>query len=74
MKQIFRYATLFREPGPGAVPRDGLLCCGYTRDITPDGRLSWGWVDYNRELSPDEVSKYELEYIYCLNVAEGSKK
>ena len=23
--KLYEYATLFREPGPGAVPTDGLL-------------------------------------------------
>lgn len=73
MKQVFRYATLFREPGPGAVPCDGLICCGYTREETPLGRLAWGWADYERKLTEKEVSDYELEFIYNLNVSEGSE-
>ena len=74
MKKIVRYATLFREPGPGAVPRDGLLCCGYTREETPNGYLAWGWADYDRTLTDEEVYKYELEHIYTLNISEDEKK
>lgn len=73
MKQVFRYATLFREPGPGAVPWDGLICCGYTREKTPLGRLAWGWADYNRKLTDKEISEYELEYIYTLKISEEKK-
>lgn len=68
---VYRYATLFREPGPGAVPKDGLLFCGYTRDKTPSGRLSWGFADYDRKLTEEEVKQYELEYVLNTNVAEG---
>ena len=70
MKKVVRYATLFRAPGPGAVPKDGLICCGYTRGTTPKGRLAWGWADYNRNLTEKEISDYELEYVYTLNSSE----
>lgn len=73
MKQVFRYATLLREPGPGAVPKNGLICCGYTKGNTPKGRFAWGWADYERKLTDEEVSQYELEYIYNLKIAEGSE-
>ena len=60
---IFRYATLLRPPGPGAVPRDSLTACGYDETVTPSGRHSWGWCEYNRRLSPDEISHFDLEQI-----------
>lgn len=28
--KLYEYATLFREPGPGAVPRDGSIDYGCT--------------------------------------------
>lgn len=73
MKKVVRYATLFREPGPGAVPKDGLICCGYTRGITPKGFHAWGWADFDRELTEKEISDYELEYIHTLNLTEEGK-
>ena len=58
-----RYATLMREPGPGAVPKQGLIECGYTKGYTPKGHYAYGWADYSRKLSEDEVNAYELEYV-----------
>lgn len=65
---VYRYATLFREPGPGAVPRDGLIDCGYTKGKTPSGRDCWGWVEYNRKLTEEEISQYELEYVIEIDI------
>lgn len=73
MKQVFRYATLFREPGPGAVPKEGLICCGYTKGITPKGHQACGWADYNRELTEKEIRDFELEYVHKMQIAEGSE-
>ena len=61
--KLYEYATLFREPGPGAVPTDGLLYCKYERFQTPSGYLTWGYAVYNRELTKEEIKNYELEYI-----------
>lgn len=60
----YRYATLLRPPGPGAVPRDGLLQCGYSENLTPSGRRSWGWAEYDHHLSPEDVAHYDLEPLF----------
>lgn len=70
---IARYATLLRPPGPGAVPCDGLIQCGYTEGYTPSRHHAWGWADYNRELTPEEVRHYDLEKLYATNCFEGGK-
>ena len=61
--KLYEYAELFREPGPGAVPTEGLLYCKYERFQTPTGYLAWGSAVYNRELTQEEIKNYELEYI-----------
>lgn len=64
MKILYRYACLMRPPGPGAVPRDGLVECGYEQDVDPDtGQDYWGWCDYDRPLTKKEISSYELCYL-----------
>lgn len=60
---IYRYATLMRPPGPGAVPRRGLVSTNEQHLITPIGHFAWGVADYNRELNQVEVDAYELELV-----------
>lgn len=60
----YRYATLLRPPEPGAVPRDGLLQCGYSENLTPSGRRSWGWAEYDHQLSTEDVAHYDLEPLF----------
>lgn len=60
---IARYALLMRPPMPGAVPRNGLIECQEIRGVTPSGRAAWGWAEYNRLLSDQEIASYELEYM-----------
>lgn len=57
------YATLFREPAPGAIPQAGLQECRYDRVQTPSGRMAWGEAVYNRQLTDAEIKSYELEYM-----------
>lgn len=70
---IARYAALLRPPGPGAVPRDGLLQCGYAEETTPSGRRSWGWAEYSRELAQEEIIHYDMEHMYTANETHGEK-
>ena len=60
---IYRYATLMRPPGPGSVPRKGLVGSEGQHTTTPTGHFAWGTVDYNRELNQEEVDAYELEFV-----------
>lgn len=59
----YRYALLMRPPQLGALPIDGLLITSCEPVDTPSGHHSWGWAEYNRMLSPEEIVHYELEYI-----------
>ena len=54
------YKTLLRPPGPGAVPRDGLLWtdCNETRS---DNRHYWGHAVYSRKLTKEECEHYDME-------------
>lgn len=59
---VYRYACLMRPPGPGAVPRDGLLQCLYDYAMWYPDKY-WGEVEYSRQLTPDEIDHYDLEDI-----------
>ena len=57
------YYCPMRPPAPGAIPTLGLVHISvYDKrryDMTID-RMVWGFVVYNRPLSPSEVDEYEL--------------
>ena len=57
-----RYRALMRPPGPGAVPRDGLVESRCIESISPSGHHVWGWVVYNRYLTDEEINHYDLEF------------
>lgn len=59
---IYRYYTLYRPPMPGTIPRHGLEGIKSFDDRTEvePGIRAWGYADYNRPLSAEEVSEYEL--------------
>ena len=69
MKRV-RYATLMRPPQPGAIPRQGILEVCARTGIAPSGHHAWGWVEYDRELTEEEVKHYDLEYISSAEVVE----
>ena len=56
---VWRYYLPNRPPVPGAVPKDGLV-------NVHDGNIMWGtfdfygYVEYNRKLTKQEVDDYEL--------------
>ena len=58
-----RYATLMRPPQPGAIPRIGLQEIHECEFFAPSGHHAWGWAEYNRRLTDEEISEYELEEI-----------
>ena len=60
---IFRYGTLMRPPGPGAVPRKGLMQTIGKHFNAPTGHFCWGLAEYDRALTDEEINEYELEYI-----------
>lgn len=62
-KQLYRYYCPMRPPMLGAIPKSGLVSvhCFDMREFTEAaGREVWGWAEYNRELSENDVYNYEL--------------
>lgn len=62
-----RYATLMRPPVPGSIPKEGLLEVKDIKGITPSGHPAWGWAEYDRFLTEQQIKEYELEYISKTN-------
>ena len=62
MKTVYRYYTPFRPPMPGAVPRQGLdrVECYDSWQNVGNGVCAYGFAEYFRPLSENEISDYEL--------------
>ena len=65
-----RYATLMRPPMPGAVPRKGLLEMKEIEGNAPSGHHAWGWAEYDRFLTGEEIRDYELEYVHSTETVD----
>ena len=73
MNEEHVYLGLMRPPGPGAVPRDGLIWAGDEEGVSKlSGRSYWGRVAYSRMLEAEEVEDYELEYLGMKHPATGT--
>ena len=60
--KVWRYYTRLRPPMPGAIPRQGLVrCWAFDWRQVFDGVGCWGYAEYDRPLTPQEVVWYELE-------------
>lgn len=60
---IYRYYTLYRPPMPGTIPRlglEGIMSFDDRTEVEP-GIRAWGYADYNRPLTDEEISEYELK-------------
>lgn len=71
MKTYYRYATLMRPAGLGAVPRDGLVACEDCYGYAPSGHQMYSIADYDRRLTDKEIADYELEFCHTLEVEEN---
>lgn len=59
--KVYRYYCRFRPPMPGAIPKQGLVnLTSFDYRQSYDGIECWGWVEYDRELTKDEINDYEL--------------
>lgn len=59
---VYRYYCLYRPQAPGAVPK-GMVGMEETMEDTYFPQIectAWGYVDYTRRLTDEEVSQYEL--------------
>lgn len=59
----YTYGCLERPPGPGSVPREGLIRCADTECFDAAGWRCWGWVEYDRPLKAFEQAHYALSLI-----------
>ena len=68
---LYRFATLMRPAGPGAIPREGLWACqDYENLVLPSGHHAYDVVTYGRKLTQKEIDDYELEFIDYQEVEE----
>ena len=59
--KVYRYYCQFRPPMPGAIPRDGLVnIADFDYPQSFNGISAWGWAEYSRPLTDDEIYHYEL--------------
>ena len=56
----YTYKTLLRPPGPGAVPREGLIRTDETESWFGSQHY-WGHAVYNRRLTKEETEHYDME-------------
>lgn len=61
--KYYRYGFLLRPPGLGCQPRDGLVSTLAEEDADIDGTPLWGWAIYDRRLTDEEVSHYDLRFL-----------
>lgn len=65
---MYRYYCAKNPPEHGKLTELGLLSeplrgvqCYAVRYYVPEiDRMAWGWVEYDHELTPEEVAKYGL--------------
>lgn len=63
MTERYRYYLTMRPPGIGCQPNKGLeRMHAFDRAEKVDciGRWAWGWVEYSRPLTCDEIRDFEL--------------
>ena len=59
--KVYRYYCQFRPPMPGAIPRAGLVnTADFDYKQSFNGIGAWGWAEYSRPLTDDEIYHYEL--------------
>ena len=70
--KLYRYYCIMRPPMLGGIPHGGLweVQVFSERRYNPEiDRMVWGWVEYERELTLQEVADYEL----IMHPREGSE-
>lgn len=62
--KIYRYGCPMRPPSVGSVTKLGLTAVrphDEADEEYPNSR--WGWVEYNRPLTSQEITEYELIHL-----------
>lgn len=60
---LYRYYSRLRPVSPGTYPARGAkeIVNFDSREWVEDvGCRAWGYIEYDRELTPDEIDEYEL--------------
>ena len=61
LKKLYRYYYAHRPPSIGTQPEGFINHESWLpAKTTPHGRTAFGWVEYDRPLTPEEISGYEL--------------
>ena len=59
--KVYRYYCRFRPPMPGSIPRQGLIrAYEYDYPQSFNGVSAWGFAEYDRPLTAQEIKDYEL--------------
>jgi len=58
----YRYYCLYRPPMPGTIPRgvSNIVAFDERRNVPEIGREAWGYAEYDKPLTAQEVVAYEL--------------
>ena len=59
-KQTYRYYLTQRPPAPGAIPRGSKNTVSFDTKQEVDGLEAWGYVEYDKPLTDEQISDYEL--------------
>lgn len=55
----YRYYMTQRPPGPGCQPAKGMINADFNTGRM-EGHRIWGYVEYDRQLTSEEINDYEL--------------
>ena len=59
--KVYRYYCLYRPPMPGAIPKHDLVqIASFDYRQSFNGIGCWGWAEYSRPLTEQEITDYEL--------------
>ena len=59
---MYRYYCLYRPPMPGAIPRgvSNIMAFDERKHVDEIQREAYGYVEYDKPLTPQQVVQYEL--------------
>jgi len=61
-QKMYRYYCILRPPMIGAVPRGmvNIVCFDTRRYVYEIEREAWGYVEYDKKLTPQQVIQFEM--------------
>ena len=58
---VYRYYCKMRPPAPGAIPKRNLIATVAKHiDIPGHNHFMWGYAEYLKPLTDEEIEEYEL--------------